>query len=230
MPSLVCPDCGQPHALDSVGDAPRFHCRGCGRPLKVPARFIKGQRKGAGDAPDPGALATGSPESNPGALAKRSPAPDRGTLTTQAPVLPASTGDPDPAATSVAPAVGAPPVARTRSRRAAPGPRRVPLWLRLIIWLLAIPLGAMVVFGAAGAVGALSSRQLLDTFLESGADRFVAVARLLPLWALVSAALVHFSVMAIAHGLPHRRGASADRESVGSGQARVEREPERSGS
>ncbi len=114
--------------------------------------------------------------------------------------------------------------------RVTPADERVALWLRFVIWVVAIPLGAGIVFGAAEVLGALSSKQLLDTFLDSGLDRFGAVARLLPLWALASAAFVHFSVMAIARWRGRRRRAREARADAGSRQPREEREPARAGS
>ena len=209
MPSLVCPDCGQPHALDTVGGSASFRCRGCGRVLKVPERFLVAPaRRGAPTDGSPAALTPVSPlqvadsaAGEPDATERRYPA------------------DADTSATP-----------GDRSGRAAIGSDRGPRWLTLLIWFLAIPLGAAIVFGAAEMLNVLSSRQLVDTFLESGWDRFGAVARLLPFWALVSAALVHFPVEAIARRRSRRRGASDARGAAGSSQRRVEREPARSGS
>jgi len=73
----------------------------------------------------------------------------------------------------------------------------VPFWIRLLVWLVAVPLGFVLVFGFARAIGVLSQSQLEDVFLETGWDRFWPVARLLPFVALVTAAIVHFSVLFI---------------------------------
>jgi hypothetical protein len=88
---------------------------------------------------------------------------------------------------------------------AAPG---VPLWTRGLLWLVAVPLGFVLVFGFARAIGVLNTNQLEDLFLESGWGRFWPVARLLPFVALLTATIVHFSV----YGLARRwsgRGAHA---------------------
>ncbi len=74
--------------------------------------------------------------------------------------------------------------------RTASGPARAPLWLRVLSWVLAIPLAAVIVIGGANALGLLTGSQLTDMFLEA---RFAAYGRLialLPVWALAAALLV----------------------------------------
>ena len=92
------------------------------------------------------------------------------------------------------------PTARRSLRRdGRRGRKRV--WCRfglgLGLWFVAVPLGFVLVFGFARAFGLLSSQQLQDVFLEEGWDRFWPVARLLPFVALVTASIVHFSVLYI---------------------------------
>lgn len=100
---------------------------------------------------------------------------------------------------------------RPRSERAQPaaGARadahadaRVPLMLRFLLWLVAVPVGFAVVFALARLAGVFTARDLEDVSLDEGWDRFWPVARLLPVVALVIAAIVHGSVLAIAR----RRG------------------------
>jgi hypothetical protein len=114
-----------------------------------------------------------------------------------------------PAATVASPSVGPivggrPPIpppspnGRSLSRRAVRAQSGVvPFWTRLLIWIVAVPLGFVVVFGLARLTGLLSQTQLEDVFLETGWDRFWPVARLLPFVALVTAIIVHFSVLYI---------------------------------
>lgn len=209
MPSLMCPDCGQPHALDSVGGSATFRCGGCGRVLKVPERFVAAPaRRGASagvraEAPAPASPARSAEASGAG------PEPGKERRTARA---------------SGSATAGAP------GERRAAGPDRISRWVSLALWILAIPLGALLVFGAAQMLDLLSSRQLLDTFLRSGVDRFGAVARLLPFWALVSAAIVHFSHEAIQHACDRHRRASDARRVERAPQRRDEREPVRAGS
>ena len=104
------------------------------------------------------------------------------------------------AAAPDAPAMGSPgtngaTTTTRRQQRAESGV--VPFWTRLGLWFVAVPLGFVIVFGFARAFGFLSSQQLQDVFLEDGWDRFWPVARLLPFVALVTASIVHFSVLYI---------------------------------
>ena len=97
-------------------------------------------------------------------------------------------------------------VGTRRLERAIAG--AVPFWIRLLLWLVAVPLSFAIVFGLAQALGLLTSSQLGDVFLETGWDRFWPVARLLPFVALVCASIVHFSVLWISrwrmrHAAPH---------------------------
>ena len=71
----------------------------------------------------------------------------------------------------------------------------VPSGMRVLMWIVAVPLGFVIVFGLARAFGFLSTKELEDVFLEDSWDRFWPVARLLPFVALVTASIVHFSVL-----------------------------------
>jgi hypothetical protein len=85
---------------------------------------------------------------------------------------------------------------RTLSRRKVRAQAGVvPFPVRLLIWIVAVPLGFVLVFGFARLIGVLSSKQLEDVFLETGWDRFWPVARLLPFVALVTASIVHFTIL-----------------------------------
>jgi hypothetical protein len=85
---------------------------------------------------------------------------------------------------------------RTLSRRKVRAQAGVvPFPIRLAIWIVAVPLGFLIVFGFARVFGVLSSTQLEDVFLETGWDRFWPVARLLPFVALVTASIVHFTIL-----------------------------------
>ena len=87
---------------------------------------------------------------------------------------------------------------RTLSRRKVRAQAGVvPFWMRLLIWIVAVPVGFIVVFGVARAIGFLSQSQLEDVFLETGWNRFWPVARLLPFTALLTAGVVQFAVLYI---------------------------------
>src|SRR5262249_59053014 len=59
----------------------------------------------------------------------------------------------------------------------------------------AVPLGFLMVSGLARVAGLLTQTQLEDVFLDTGWSRFWPVARMLPFVALVTAAIVHFTVL-----------------------------------
>jgi hypothetical protein len=117
------------------------------------------------------------------------------------------------------PPVEQPPPAHFPPRRVAPAmraPKRyataLPRVLRVVIWVVAVPLAFALVFGVARAMGMLSQRQLEDTFLETGWNRFWPVVRLLPFWALLTTLFVHYGNIGIA-----RWRATAGQRAAGGG-------------
>jgi hypothetical protein len=106
---------------------------------------------------------------------------------------------PPPVATAPPPAAAAPvppaPAPPTPTSFAPPHPSAtVPRLARLLLWLVAVPLGFVLVFGFARAFGFFTSTQLQDVFL---ADMFWPVIRLLPFVALVTATIVHVGVLVL---------------------------------
>jgi hypothetical protein len=79
----------------------------------------------------------------------------------------------------------------------------VPLWMRLLLWIVAVPLSFFVVFGIARAFGWFTTNQLSDVFLANDAGRFWPVVRLLPFVALLTAFVVHGGVLLIARRRVH---------------------------
>jgi hypothetical protein len=114
---------------------------------------------------------------------------------------------PPPAATGAAPQLGGTAAVRPPSPNGRALSRRkvraqagvVPLWMRLLVWIVAVPVGFFLVFSLARALGFLTQTQLEDVFLDTGWDRFWPVARLLPFVALVTSSIVHFSVLYMSH-------------------------------
>lgn len=82
-----------------------------------------------------------------------------------------------------------------------PGSLKPPLILRLALWVIALPLGTLFVFGVANRLKILTRLQLENTFVLTGWGRFVPIARLLPFCALATALLVQLGVF----GLEWRR-------------------------
>jgi hypothetical protein len=76
--------------------------------------------------------------------------------------------------------------------------------MRLLLWIVAVPLSFLLVFLVARALSLFTTNQLSDLFLANNTGRFWPVARLLPFVALVTAALVQGGV----YGLARVRGRS----------------------
>jgi hypothetical protein len=125
-------------------------------------------------------------------------------------VMPAAS---QPATTPAAPVAPTPvppaPAPPTPTTFEPPHPSAtVPRSVRLLLWLVAVPLGFVLVFGAARAFGFFTSTQMQDVFL---ADMFWPVIRLLPFVALVTATIVHVGVLVLGR---RRAGRSAPADIV----------------
>jgi hypothetical protein len=102
------------------------------------------------------------------------------------------------AATAVAPESPADeaPAPRSRSRRSSAAetdsaPDALPVLFRILIWVIALPIGLALVGIPARKAGYLSSQKLLDVVIKHNLDRFFPLAVIVVLWALVTAIVVH---------------------------------------
>jgi len=102
-----------------------------------------------------------------------------GTAVLSAPAAPSGT---PPLVRPVAGGVPGAPDGRTREN--------LPLVLRVLAWVVALPLGLAIVGFPARKAGVLSSQDLLDVIVERDLGRFVPLVVVVLLWALVSAVLV----------------------------------------
>lgn len=66
----------------------------------------------------------------------------------------------------------------------------LPLALRVGAWVVALPLGLLIVGVPARQLGYLSSQKLLDVIVKRDLGRFLPIVVVIALWALVSAVLV----------------------------------------
>ena len=98
-----------------------------------------------------------------------------------------------------APPVAPPSTAPKRERRGAARPSSVddagrreglPLGLRILVWVIALPLGLLIVGLPARSAGYLTSQKLLDVIVKHDVGRFVPIVVIVALWALVTALLV----------------------------------------
>jgi hypothetical protein len=189
-PVLQCPECGTKHPLAEVPDAGAFPCQGCGRQLKVPEMVPRGAGTGA---PGP---APAVPPVNTNPTVAQPAAPQAPQATRVMPIV-----EHNPPAAAAAPAAR-----QTGASAFAP----VPMWMRALLWIVALPLSFIVVFLLARALGVLTTNQLTDIYLAPGSSRFWPVARLLPVVALFTAAFVQAGVIV----LSRRRGRGKSRQAV----------------
>ena len=231
MPAaLQCPDCGHQEMLDNLGaGVTTFRCGGCGRALKVPAQFRR-DPKARSEVPDRRPKRGGDPTEamprvpsagvRPGVAAMPpvgppsvpNPAPPlvgggaaASMPTTRSPLVdaavPIDLGDAQGPTEPPVPPSTPTPASGPGFVPPPPGSLKPPLILRLAIWIIALPLGTLLVFGIANRLKVLTRLQLENTFVLTGWGRFVPIARLLPFCALATALLVQLGVF----GLEWRR-------------------------
>jgi hypothetical protein len=73
----------------------------------------------------------------------------------------------------------------------AAAPDHLPAGLRILIWFVALRVGLVLVGIPARKAGYLSSQKLLDIVSKHNLDRFVPLAAIVVLWALVTTVVVH---------------------------------------
>ncbi len=95
-----------------------------------------------------------------------------------------------------APPVAAPPPPSPRVTPAdeEPGRQALPLAVRILAWVIAIPVGLAIVGIPARKLGYLTSQKLLDVFVKHTLNRFVPLAVIVVLWALATTVLVELFV------------------------------------
>ena len=215
-PVLLCPECGAKHPLDGIGSRSAFPCSGCGRTLKVPAVAHAATEAPLPSVPPPpidelpwpvaAAPAVGAATMDPHATQAFSTA-------SVPPLAPPTNGQalvaplPPPDAPA-APAADAPRPTKDPSSAAADDlvPARP---IRFLLWIVAVPLGFMIVFWLAKAFGVLTTNQVTDVALANGWGRFWPIVRLLPFVALATAGIVQGGVYGIAWLRAKRRRQAA---------------------
>jgi hypothetical protein len=222
---LQCPSCGHVHpaGLPEIarGDT-TFRCYGCYRTLSVPEgwtgrptpRPSRSEPAPGQDAP-PGA---GTRDARSARLAGR-----RGFWPASgASGPPESRPAGSDAATEMVPIVGGGPAAPgdagtgsarpgrpgsgSKAKSAGPlgwvAPRRsggtVPAALRALVWAAAFGVSFVVTAFVLRQIGLLSVNTAIDLYVGSGLHRFGVLLLMLPLWAVLSATLAHFSLEALA--------------------------------
>jgi hypothetical protein len=87
----------------------------------------------------------------------------------------------------------------------------LPLWVRILIWVVALPLGLVIVGIPARSAGYLTSQKLLDVIVKHDLGRFVPIVVIVVLWALVTALLVTALVEGGRWWMVRRRARKSDR-------------------
>ena len=214
-PVLQCPDCGEKHPITRVPGSGAFPCQGCGRILKVPEAVAQRIAAGAGGsaaAAAGGAAGAGAAvKAGAGAGASTGAVrPDPGTprpVPIATAVANPNAWDDGEATGSVGQVDGTPRGGGTRSvRRPVPRLGPVPWWMRLLLWIVAVPLSFLFVFLVARVFNLFTSDQLSNLFLANDSSRFWPAVRLLPFVALVTAALVQLGVFGLARLRGRRLG------------------------
>lgn len=131
----------------------------------------------------------------------------------------ATTGVPQPTrgrdATTVMPAAapaGAPSAAPTaaprRATSAKPGEYRMRLWLRIVVWIVAVPLALVLVVVPARAFSWVTTGTAIDIVTGEKAGRFVQILPLLISWSLVAAVLATLGTDGVSWLVRRRRAAA----------------------
>ena len=228
--ALQCPTCGTKKRIDALTDGASFRCEQCGQVLKVPPGLQAGPKP---SAPTPAATPAATPRQPATSGGAPLPAPRRRSRPTMtAGGAAAGAGGTAVLSSTPSPGIGAPaiPPATESARGAAPGGERaarsdrgrggrggreaLPVPLRVLAWLVALPLGLAIVGFPARKAGYLSSQKLLDVIVKSDLTRFVPIVVIVVLWALVSAALVTLFVEGGRRLMVRRRARHADRASA----------------
>ena len=188
--ALQCPACGYKHRLTALAGDPIFPCAQCGRLLKTPAEFRRPEPSGPAEAPRPSTQAR--PQRGGAATADRTSVLPGAAMAAGPAAAGASAAG---SAASVAPSAAAlttsgkkKPV-QSAARRAASSPDVASLPVRLLAWVFAFVIGALIVRFVAKLVGFVDGDTLVNVMTGSGLGRYLKVFALVPIWALVATGL-----------------------------------------
>jgi len=167
--ALQCPSCGRRHRVTGLPDAPAFRCDGCGQRLKVPDQFRPSVMTSSRHIRPP----------DPGRSESTSVLPPR--KATAAPTAPAAAR----ATASARPRPTAPPPAgAVRKEKEKREKEKASLPVRILAWVIALPLGLVATVWVARITGWLSGERLVDIFTGTGTARYIRLIAIAPVWAL----------------------------------------------
>lgn len=202
--SVQCPNCGARQAV-GTGSTAQLRCQRCGRPIAVPARPSTSAAPVAG-----GPVAPPVPRRRGRVAAPGGEGAGTAVISPDAPPRTVSVSSAAPVG-AVAP-IAVPPTARDRGA-ALPGidggrRRTLPRWVRVLAWIVAIPLSLAIVGVPARMAGYLTGQRIGDIVLKHDLDRFVPLVVIVVLSALVCTILVTIFIEGGSRLLA-RRGATA---------------------
>lgn len=198
---LRCPHCGHKHPVAELAGAPTFTCAGCGQVLKTPRQY-RAPSPQQPAAPARPARPVDAPRPAP-RMERPAPVPPPRDPLRSRPAPPPVPGNGETAAlpqTSVAPRRAAMP------RDRAPGNSTPLPWpWRVLIWVVAVPLGLLIVAVPARWIGVLNGNSFLDVISGTGIGRYVRIFSIAPFAALVIATIAHVSLEQLPEWLARRR-------------------------
>jgi hypothetical protein len=171
--AIQCPSCGRKHSVTGLPDAPAFRCEGCGQRLKVPDQFRPSVMTSSRHIrpPDPG-----RPEST-SVLPPR-----KATAAAAAPAAARATRSVRPRPTAPPPVGALRPDKRQQKEKKEKEKASLPV--RVLAWVIALPLGLVATLWLARITGWLSGERLVDIFTGTGTARYIRLIAVAPVWAL----------------------------------------------
>ena len=102
------------------------------------------------------------------------------------------------------------PATKSAKTKAPGGRQELPIILRLLAWVIAIPLGLILVGVPARRAGYLTGQKLLDVVIGRDLNRYFPLVVIVVLWALVTSVLVQLLAEGGGWLMRRRRARRAD--------------------
>jgi hypothetical protein len=204
---LRCPHCGHKHPVAQLQGTPTFQCAGCGQVLKTPREYRSppGGAPGVANADAPRAAAPSTYQRPPRVPPRR--VGGEVPRTRRDPVVAGDATEALPtAAPRVRPQMRSTPAANGAAPSAATAPLAWP-W-RALVWIIALPVGLLLVVFIARWLGLLTGNNLFDVISGTGIGRYLRLFALAPFAALVVATIAHVVLERLPIILEQRRTGS----------------------
>lgn len=192
---LRCPHCGHKHPIADLDGAATFTCSGCGQVLKTPRQYRT-------PSPSPSPSAPPAPSAPP-RVSRPNPTP-RAREMPRARTLPPVAGNRE---TAVLPQATVPSRGRVAPSRERSLDRSstLPWPWRVLVWVVAVPLGLVIVAVPARWLGVLNGNSFFDVISGTGIGRYLRIFSIAPFAALVIATIAHVALEQLPEFLARRR-------------------------